>query len=149
MKSNRLPHIEISQSFITMDGQFLMQLRDFKPSIVFPGCWGFFAGHMETGESAEETILRELQEELCWQPSSLIYLGSLEVEGNRRIHVHQCQLDGDLESLSLQEGQEIGTFTLEEIIKGSLFSNKWKQFYSITPTSEKIFRHFILKGIHV
>ena len=143
LKPNGPFYIEISQAFIAIDNRFLMQLRDFKPSIVFPGHWGFFAGHWETGETAEKAMKRELQEELCWQPRNLSFLGSLIVEGNRRIHAHQCQLDIKLQTLDLQEGQEIGAFTMEEITRNSLFSQKWKQHFPISPISAKVFQHFM------
>ena len=77
------------------------------------------------------------------QPKSLIYLGNLIGEWNHHIHVHKCQLDGSLESLTLKEGQEIGAFTVDEITRNSLFSKKWKKCYPITPISATIFQHFI------
>ena len=109
---------------------------------------GFFTGHWETGETAEAAMKRELQEELRWQPRSLTFQGSLIVEGNRRIHAHQCQLDLELQTLDLQEGQEIGAFTVEEITRNSLFSQKWKQHYPISPISAKVFQHFMGEYVH-
>ena len=138
-------YIEISQAFIAIDNRFLMQLRDFKPSIVYPEHWGFFAGHWETGETAEAAMMRELSEELCWQPNSLKYLGNILVEGNRRIHVHKCQLDCDFKSLTLQEGQEIGAFTKYEIANNTLFSQKLKKHFPVTPVSAKVLKQFIVK----
>ena len=91
---------------------------------------------------------RELQEELRWQPRSLSFLGSLIVEGNRQIHAHQCQLDIKLQTLDVQEGQEIGAFSVEEITRNSLFSQKWKQHYPISPISAKVFQHFIGEYVH-
>ena len=32
-----------------------------------------------------------------------------------------------MEPLTFKEGQEIGAFTVDEITRNSLFSNKWKQ----------------------
>ena len=138
-------YIEISQAFIAIDNRFLLQLRDFKPTIVYPGHWGFFAGHWETGETAEAAMRRELQEELSLQPQDLNFLGSFIVEGNRRIHVHKFQLNNGLESLTLQEGQEIGAFTKEEIDNNTLFSKKFKKYFPISPISAKVFKHFIVK----
>jgi len=31
--------------------KILLQLRDFNPRIVYPGCWGFFGGTVETNET--------------------------------------------------------------------------------------------------
>ena len=41
-----------------------MQLRDEKPSIVYPGNWGLFGGSIENGESVCEAASRELKEEI-------------------------------------------------------------------------------------
>ena len=136
-------YIEIRQAIILKENLYLMQLRDFTPNIIYPGHWGFFAGHWKNNETAKEAMMRELLEELCWQPKSLIYLGNLIGEWNHHIHVHKCQLDCSLESLTLKEGQEIGAFTMDEITRNSLFSKKWKQCYPITPISATIFKHFI------
>lgn len=46
------------------DGRYLMQQRDQKPGIFYPGHWGLFGGGMEPGESAETALRRELHEEL-------------------------------------------------------------------------------------
>ncbi len=46
------------------DGKVLCQLRDNKPEIICPGEWSCSpGGHVETGESPNEAILRELREE--------------------------------------------------------------------------------------
>jgi hypothetical protein len=44
------------------DGRWLMQLRDEIPTIVAPGCWGLFGGHLDPGETPEQALRRELLE---------------------------------------------------------------------------------------
>jgi 8-oxo-dGTP diphosphatase len=142
---NRRSYIESCQAFIQIGESYLMQLRDFKPSIIFPGHWGFFGGHCENDEIPLDGMWRELQEELTWQPGSMRELGSLILADNRRVHAHYCQLNVDLSQLTLQEGQEIGIFSVDEILGGKLFSKKWKKIFPISPISETTFKHFILK----
>ncbi|MBC8485750.1 MAG: NUDIX domain-containing protein [Bacteroidetes bacterium] len=103
-----------------------------------------FPDHWETGETEEVAMRRELQEELGWQPQNLNFLRSLIVKGNRRIHTHKCQLDVGLQTRSLQEVQEISAFTSEKITQNSLFSQRGKQFYPITPISLKVFKYFTI-----
>ena len=134
--------IEVSQALIHFRGSYLMQLRDFKEGIESPGHWGFFAGHMRAGETSEQTICREIQEELCWQPESFVYLGEL-IAGRRRMHVFHCELEDEIETLSLMEGEEIGVFLPKEIEEKQLYSKKRKSCFPITEISYGVFNKFV------
>lgn len=46
------------------NGKLLIYLRDNKPEISFPNHWDLFGGIMEEGETPEQTLVREIQEEL-------------------------------------------------------------------------------------
>lgn len=46
------------------DGRYVLQLRDDKPGIWYPGHWGCFGGAAEPGEPPLATLRRELAEEL-------------------------------------------------------------------------------------
>jgi len=46
------------------DGRYIMQLRDEKEEIFYPGHWGCFGGAVEPGEDPAEALRRELREEL-------------------------------------------------------------------------------------
>ncbi len=58
------PGDAVAALIVLEDGRYLMQLRDQKPGIFYPGHWGLFGGGMDPGESVEETLARELEEEL-------------------------------------------------------------------------------------
>jgi ABC-2 type transport system ATP-binding protein len=45
-------------------GRYLMQLRDAKRTIFFPDHWGCFGGALEPGETDEQCLAREIDEEL-------------------------------------------------------------------------------------
>lgn len=45
-------------------GRLILQLRDAKPDIVYPGLVSLFGGHREPGEDAHLCIQRELEEEI-------------------------------------------------------------------------------------
>ena len=129
MSFNSINFINISQAFIQIGDSYLMQLRDLKPTIVYPGHWGFFAGHCKKNESPLETMWRELSEELEWQPETINELGNIVLDGNRIMHAHHCQLNIKISQLTLNEGIEIGEFKENEIIEGKLFSKKLDETY--------------------
>ena len=52
--------VEVALAMLHRDGRWLMQLRDEIPTIVAPGCWGLFGGHLDPGETPEQALRREL-----------------------------------------------------------------------------------------
>lgn len=46
------------------DGRYIMQLRDDRPGIFYPGHWGCFGGAIDGEESPVAALARELREEL-------------------------------------------------------------------------------------
>ena len=58
------PGDAVAALLIDEDGRYVMQQRDDKPEIFFPGCWGNFGGAIEAGETPEAALQRELEEEL-------------------------------------------------------------------------------------
>jgi 8-oxo-dGTP pyrophosphatase MutT (NUDIX family) len=51
-------------ALITVEEGYLMQLRDARPDIWYPGHWGLFGGAVDPGEDPFEALKRELAEEL-------------------------------------------------------------------------------------
>jgi 8-oxo-dGTP diphosphatase len=95
------------------DGRFLLQHRDDKPGIANPGMWGSFGGSLEPYETPEFGFLRELGEELQWQPPAIdLYMGLPYVQdGARRlVYAYAAPVDVPLESLVLGEGQALASF---------------------------------------
>ena len=98
-------------------GRILLQLRDNKPEVLEPNRWGFFGGMVEAGETLEEALTRELEEELG------NHVGSIETELFRTeentyeilniIFLVRCT-ESD-ENFCLTEGQSFGWFTLDEL----------------------------------
>ena len=59
--------VEVALAILTYEDKFLMQLRDNIPTILYPGVWGLFGGHMEAGETPEIAVEREVLEEIGYQ----------------------------------------------------------------------------------
>lgn len=102
-------------------GRFLMQLRDNNPGILHPGCWGFFGGHIDPGETPEAAVKRELQEEIGYSPPVIsefhCYSDSQVIR-----HVFHAPLTVGLNQLVLGEGWDMGLLTPEEIRAGNGYS---------------------------
>jgi 8-oxo-dGTP pyrophosphatase MutT (NUDIX family) len=65
LNEGRLFPSDAAVALIVVDGgRYLMQLRDQKAGIFYPGHWGLFGGAIDAGETAERALVRELGEEL-------------------------------------------------------------------------------------
>lgn len=63
-RQSLLPGDAAAAVVILDDGRYLLQLRDNKGGIFFPGHWGLFGGGVEEGERPDDALRRELEEEL-------------------------------------------------------------------------------------
>lgn len=116
------------------DRSVLMQLRDAKEGIAFPGKWGFFGGAMEDGETPETAAFRELAEEIGYHPTGLIALGSGVIpEVNVLSHAFACPLEVELDQLELTEGMDMAWFSYEELLRGRRYSDRQASEYGVTP----------------
>jgi 8-oxo-dGTP pyrophosphatase MutT (NUDIX family) len=92
-------------------GRFLLQHRDDKPDIYNPGLWGSFGGTIEPYETPHDGLLRELQEELSWQPESIELYGAYPYDGGKLlIYVSIVPIAVPIEQLVLGEGQGMAFF---------------------------------------
>ncbi len=118
--------IPVALAILLKDGQFLMQLRDDLPEILYPGCWGLFGGHLDPGEEPEAGCRRELLEEIGYCPSQLQPLGWSDRQGVRR-HLFWAELECDLDQLNLMEGQDLGLVPLAAVRRGEQRSTRLGQ----------------------
>lgn len=105
------------------DGRVLLQLRDDKPEIFYPGHWGLFGGAVEPGEAPGDALRRELLEELGVRIGDFRWLARFDFDlsglGTRTIWrmFYEVHLDDDqVNRLVLGEGREVRAFTREEAL---------------------------------
>jgi len=128
----------------------LMQLRDFKQGINFPGFWGFFGGTVEDGESPEYAAERELFEETGFKPASMHKLGSsiLPELDNPIIHYYYCKFTTSIDKIQLNEGLDFALVQFEEVLSGRIYSKKEKRFFPLAAhsfTRDVVMKKFLNK----
>ena len=133
---------------------YLLQLRDFKSSIIYPGHWGAFGGAVEEGESPEAAMSRELIEEIGYSPEVFNFFR--EDHKNKHIredhknehrqkinlHIFYSSMNVSLAKLRLMEGTDMGVFSKEEILSKNLFSQKLGKAFPIIPRLSELFNEF-------
>ena len=116
-------------AIIVVDGQYLLQLRDAKRGIFFPGVWGCFGGGVEGGEGELDALARELREEIGWSPAPSAVrrftrfdfdLAFADLDPVWRVFF-EIAAPGDLmRTLQLREGAGVDLFTPDAILTGAI-----------------------------
>ena len=107
---------------VTPNGRYLMQHRDDLPHILLPGHWACFGGTIESGESPEAAMRRELEEEIEFRAREVAAFTEMTVllplTPQRRDWLAFFVvpiLASDLDRMVLREGQGKALFTPEAL----------------------------------
>ena len=92
--------------FVNAKGELLLQLRDDKPDIRFPNHWGVIGGRVEPGESYDEALVREVEEEIEETVTGYDYWDTHDSPGFS-IAMFAARLDKPAAQLTLHEGQRV------------------------------------------
>ena len=105
------------------DGRYVMQLRDHKPHIFYPGHRGLFGGALDAGEDHLYALRREIKEELGFEPDKLNHFVSLDFDlssiGAKKVYrkIYETRVsNAQLENFQLGEGQAYSSFAPQEIL---------------------------------
>jgi 8-oxo-dGTP diphosphatase len=136
------PPVEVAICILHQGDRFLMQLRDNDPRILYPGYWGLFGGHIETGETPEIAVVRELVEEISY---SLPQVEKFQVYSDATAirHVFHAPLTVGLDALILGEGWDMGLLTIANIRSGTHYSAAAQESRPIGPIHQKILNEFV------
>ncbi|MBI2231640.1 MAG: NUDIX domain-containing protein [Deltaproteobacteria bacterium] len=100
------------------NGRLLVYLRDDKLGIPFPNHWDFFGGHLESGETPDQTLVREVKEELGLALKDWEYFRTYVcTEGDAYPNVkniYWSRIDRRVDELTLREGQMLKSIASEE-----------------------------------
>jgi 8-oxo-dGTP diphosphatase len=124
---------------------YLLQLRDFKSSIIYPGHWGAFGGSIEKGESPEIAINRELIEEIGYSPEKInFFRKDYKVQHELKLNTFMFYSNMNIShtKLNLTEGTDLGMFTKNEILSKHLYSQKLGESFPIVPLLSEMFDEF-------
>jgi 8-oxo-dGTP pyrophosphatase MutT (NUDIX family) len=137
--------VEVALAMLHRQGRWLMQLRDDIPGIVAPGCWGLFGGHLDPGETAEQALRRELEEEISWRPQSMSFW--MDHRNQRRLaHVFRVELTVPIAELRLREGQDMALITPEQLCSGTIWSHRLGAHRPLADGLEEVVRQTLACG---
>ncbi|MEA5533846.1 NUDIX hydrolase [Crocosphaera sp. XPORK-15E] len=132
----------VALAILHQDGHFLMQLRDDIPTILYPGHWGFFGGHLEPNETPEEGVKREIWEEINYNLQNPTIFDCYADERAIR-HIFHAPLTVPLEQLILQEGADLELVPPQDIEKGQCYSGKLDKVRPLGAIHQKILLDFL------
>jgi 8-oxo-dGTP diphosphatase len=118
---------------LNSNNEVLLLLRDDKQEILYPNMWDIPGGMIEKGENPEQTIRREMLEEMGLTDLGEFELFRIFTSENITDHVFWKRINLNPAEIDLQEGQRIEYFNLERISKTKLAFNYNKvieEFYS-------------------
>ena len=100
------------------DKRVLLYLRDDKPTIPFPDRWDLIGGEVETEETPDMCIARELREELGYDRKEPQLFEIYKFDD--RIEYTYCIADTiDVSTTRLYEGQYLRWFSRDEVMQMS------------------------------
>lgn len=116
----------------TIDNKLLLQKRDARPDILFPGYWSFFTGGIEPEdvreniyETARQIARREIAEELSvlergiirpLNTSGLKLIGAYQAHDRFSVYFAATTQDC-IDNITLHEGERLGTVSLDEVLQ--------------------------------
>ena len=120
------PGHAVAAILLTPDDRYVLQLRDRKPGIFFPGRWSCFGGGVEAGDAAPEAALaRELHEELgldlagaavAYFTNSTFDMSFCGVGVVYRRYYEVRLKNQHLNVLRIREGQAFDSFTFRDLM---------------------------------
>jgi ADP-ribose pyrophosphatase YjhB (NUDIX family) len=123
LKSRLTPADAVAALIVLEDGRYLMQSRDRKAGIFYPGYWGLFGGAVDHGEDRLTALKRELMEELGLLVKTAVYFTCFDFDFSfagcgklSRTFYEVSMKASNMAQLVLREGAGMMAFTASEIL---------------------------------
>lgn len=104
---------------VNAQGEVLLQQRDDKPHLNYPGHWTTLGGKVEAGETPDEAMRRELLEEIELEPEMRLWKVFDNPVGHGGIiveqHFYVGHIDLPASEITLNEGQALAFFGLDDL----------------------------------
>jgi len=120
-KRDKVPDIQSSHAILLLSGEYVLQLRDNKPTIEVPGQWSLFGGMIEAGETPRQALKREILEELSLVLQDYREYGYEDHTYLQKKVMRLWFFEADVTSIwtrhRLNEGQDVKSFQFNELCK--------------------------------
>jgi 8-oxo-dGTP diphosphatase len=133
-----MPH-EVVAALIVRAGKILLGQRAAE-RVFYPDVWDMFGGHVEPGEQLQQTLVRELEEELGITPTQWAFLETLTVDLPSPpeeppdlliVHIYRVtDWTGMPANMQPEEHSTIGWFTLEEAVQLPLADAMYPELFA-------------------
>ena len=132
---------EVVAALIIRSGLILLGQRS-ATRMFYPAVWDIFGGHVESGEQYEQTLIRELEEELGITPSRWTFLGtttqslpaqpgSNESPDLLTVHLYLVtEWTGSPINLQPEEHSAIGWFSLAQVTQLNLADQTYPMLFA-------------------
>lgn len=117
---------------INPKNEILLQLRDDKQGIYFPGYWGTIGGAVEYGENPKEAIIREVSEEISLKLDNLEFISEINYWYARKLHIltfYKAKIDVPVLKIKLSEGQKVDYFSFDKLNRIAIVPSTKKFIY--------------------
>lgn len=108
---------------LNKNNEVLLLLRDNDAAIPYPNMWDIPGGKVEDGESPEEAVRREMNEEMGLIDLGKINLFKIYKSENLVDYIFWKRKDINLDEIDLTEGQRIEYFSIDRIRNTKLAFN--------------------------